>query len=70
MELIDQACVDVLNDHVGAPRDPDVPAAGGLARLLQRAFDAVERYGAIEGGRQTLGRLAVYVATLALPGES
>jgi uncharacterized protein YndB with AHSA1/START domain len=31
---------------------------------------AVQRYGAIEGGRQTLGRLADYVAGLASKGEA
>jgi uncharacterized protein YndB with AHSA1/START domain len=30
-----------------------------------RRDEAVERYGAIEGGRQTLGRLATYVSELA-----
>lgn len=30
--------------------------------------EVVERYGAIEGGRQTLGRLAVYVPTLSAAG--
>ena len=32
--------------------------------------EAVERYGAIEGGKQTLGRLAMYVATIAAPERS
>jgi hypothetical protein len=30
--------------------------------------EVVERYGAIEGGKQTLARLAAYVATLAAAG--
>lgn len=32
--------------------------------------EVVERYGAIEGGKQTLGRLAAYVTTLAATKES
>jgi uncharacterized protein YndB with AHSA1/START domain len=31
--------------------------------------EIVERFGAIEGGKQTLGRLATYVATLAAAGD-
>ena len=45
---------------------------GGATEITLRAVfktkaqrdEVVERYGAIEGGQQTLGRLAAYVATL------
>jgi hypothetical protein len=40
-ELVDQASVEILLDDVGAAGDPDIAAAGGLARLPQRALDAV-----------------------------
>src|SRR5262245_6237351 len=56
-ELIDQASVEVLLDDVGAAGDPDIPAAGDLARLPQRALDSivdeVER-----GATRALPRLA------------
>ncbi len=46
---------------------------GGATEVTMRALfktkamrdEVVERYSAIEGGKQTLGRLAMYVATLA-----
>ena len=51
---------------------------GAATEIIMRAVfktkamrdEVVERYGAIEGGKQTLGRLASYVATLAAPGAS
>jgi uncharacterized protein YndB with AHSA1/START domain len=50
---------------------------GGATEVTLRAVfqtkeqrdEAVARYGAIEGGRQTLGRLAAHVATLAAGGR-
>jgi uncharacterized protein YndB with AHSA1/START domain len=36
-------------------------------RTKEQRDEVVERYHAIEGGRQTLGRLAAYVDTLARP---
>jgi uncharacterized protein YndB with AHSA1/START domain len=50
---------------------------GGATEVTMRAVfktkaqrdEVVERYGAIEGGRQTLGRLALYVATLIRKGH-
>ena len=49
---------------------------GGATEVTMRAVfktkaqrdEIVERYQAIEGGRQTLGRLALYVATLIREG--
>jgi uncharacterized protein YndB with AHSA1/START domain len=38
-------------------------------RTKEQRDEVVERYGAIEGGRQTLGRLAAYIATLAAEGR-
>jgi uncharacterized protein YndB with AHSA1/START domain len=51
---------------------------GGATELTMRSTfmtkeqrdEVVERYGAIEGGKQTLGRLAAYVATLAATGKA
>jgi uncharacterized protein YndB with AHSA1/START domain len=50
---------------------------GGATEVTMRAVfktkaqrdEVVERYGAIEGGKQTLGRLALYVATLLRKGR-
>ena len=36
-ELVDQAGVHVLEDRFAATRDADVPVAGGLAGLFERA---------------------------------
>ncbi len=38
-------------------------------RTRAQRDEVVERYGAIEGGKQTLGRLALYVATLTRQGD-
>ena len=40
-----------------------------LFRTTEQRDEAVEKYGAIEGGRQTLGNLAAYVATIARKGD-
>ena len=50
---------------------------GGATEVTMRAVfktkeqrdDVVERYGAIEGGKQTLGRLAAYIVTLVAKGR-
>jgi ribosomal protein L13 len=50
---------------------------GGATEVTMRAVfqtkaqrdEVVERYHAIEGGKQTLGRLALYVATLIRKGR-
>ncbi|HEV8637780.1 MAG TPA: SRPBCC family protein [Chloroflexota bacterium] len=40
-----------------------------LFKTKEQRDEVVERYGAIEGGEQTLGRLAEYVATLVAAGR-
>lgn len=50
---------------------------GGATEVTMRAVfqtkaqrdEVVEKYGAIEGGKQTLGRLAAYIATLVAEGR-
>ena len=53
-----------------------VPRGGATEITLRSVFktkeqrkEVVERYHAIEGGKQTLGRLAAYVATLTEKGR-
>lgn len=40
-----------------------------LFRTMEQRDEAVEKYGAIEGGQQTLGNLAAYVAKIARKGD-
>lgn len=70
--------------HGDHPGDPNAftsfitfePADGSTQLTMHTVFltkelrdDAVERYGAIEGGRQTLGRLASYLAETSHPDQ-
>ena len=52
-------------DERGASTEVTIRA---LFKTKQQRDEVVERYSAIEGGKQTLGRLATYVATLAPAG--
>ena len=71
-------------DHGVGPDDPrafvstvTLVERGDTTEVTMRAVfstraqrdEVVERYGAIEGGRQTLGRLALYVTTLIQKGR-
>jgi uncharacterized protein YndB with AHSA1/START domain len=70
--------VSVLTFAPDSPAGADGPAAGrpaGTRVEMRTVFptrelrdEAVERYHAIEGGEQTLGHLAAYVAAIARPG--
>lgn len=70
--------------HGDHPGDPNAftsfitfePVDGSTQLTMHTVFltkelrdDAVERYGAIEGGRQTLGRLASYLAETSHPDQ-
>jgi uncharacterized protein YndB with AHSA1/START domain len=70
--------------HGAGPGDPSAFVStitlaereGATEVTMRTVFDtreqrdeAVERYGAIEGGKQTLGRLGAYVASLAVEGS-
>jgi uncharacterized protein YndB with AHSA1/START domain len=70
----------IVYEHVSTPwfrSTVTFQDEGGMTRLRmsaefkdERAFEmAVKTFGAVEGGKQTLGRLALYVATLIRKGR-